>query len=52
MCKLLNVYTTRQVATFFDKAVVIQAHLYTVKKVIIFPVPRRDVINQTLPGQE
>jgi hypothetical protein len=26
--------------------------LYTVKKVIDFPVPSRDVTNQTLPGQE
>jgi hypothetical protein len=25
---------------------------YTVKKVIVFPVPRRDVTNQTLPGRE
>jgi hypothetical protein len=25
---------------------------YTVKKVIDFPVPSRDVTNQTLPGQE
>jgi hypothetical protein len=25
---------------------------YTVKKVIVFPVPSRDVTNQTLPGQE
>jgi hypothetical protein len=25
---------------------------YTVKKVIIFPVPSRDVTNQTLPGRE
>jgi hypothetical protein len=26
--------------------------LYTVKKFIVFPVPSRDVTNQTLPGQE
>jgi hypothetical protein len=27
--------------------------MYTLlKKVIVFPVPSRDVINQTLPGQE
>jgi hypothetical protein len=25
---------------------------YTVKKVIVFPVPSRDVTNQTLPGRE
>ncbi len=25
---------------------------YTVKKVIVFPVPSRDVTHQTLPGQE
>jgi hypothetical protein len=25
---------------------------YTVKKVIVFPVPSRDVSNQTLPGRE
>ncbi len=25
---------------------------YTVKKFLIFPVPRRDVTNQTLPGRE
>jgi hypothetical protein len=25
---------------------------YTVKKVNVFPVPSRDVINQTLPGRE
>ncbi len=28
------------------------AEIYTVKKVGGFPVPSRDVINQTLPGQE
>jgi hypothetical protein len=26
--------------------------VYTVKKVIVFPVPSRDVTNQTLPGRE
>jgi hypothetical protein len=26
--------------------------VYTVKKVIVFPVPSRDVTNQTLPGWE
>jgi hypothetical protein len=25
---------------------------YTVKKVLVFPVPSRDVTNQTLPGRE
>jgi hypothetical protein len=25
---------------------------YTVKKVIVFPVPKQDVTNQTLPGRE
>ncbi len=29
-----------------------QASLYTVKKVIVFPVPSLDVTNQTLPGRE
>ncbi len=29
-----------------------RAHHHTVKKVIVFPVPSRDVINQTLPGRE
>ncbi len=26
--------------------------VYTVKKFIVFPVPTRDVTNQTLPGRE
>jgi hypothetical protein len=26
--------------------------LYTIKNVIVFPVPSRDVTNQTLPGWE
>jgi hypothetical protein len=28
------------------------AYIYTVKKVIVFPVPSRDVTNHTLPGRE
>jgi hypothetical protein len=27
-------------------------YLYTVEKVIVFPVPSRDVTDQTLPGRE
>jgi hypothetical protein len=35
-----------------DSPLMISGPTYTVKKVIDFPVPIRDVTNQTLPGGE
>ncbi len=52
--QLQNVQVTK--CPFYKKSILQNARVserpdYTVKKVIVFPVPSRDVTNQTLPGR-
>jgi hypothetical protein len=39
-------------ALMFGRLMLCLVDLYTVKKVIVFPVPSQDVTNQTLAGRE
>ncbi len=52
VCKIIDDYLMREIRDSYCICEIVRQVVYSVKNVIDFPIPSRDVTYQTLPGWE